>query len=77
MSKHSEREVLDESVKQSQQISRPSRTYWQDAWRMLRKNGDRLASVFFFIFFFLYLIAFCLFIPLTSSTYKNTVSNNH
>lgn len=38
MSKHSEWELLDNSEKQSQQISRPSHTYWQDAWRMLRKN---------------------------------------
>lgn len=38
MSQHSEWELLDNSTKQSQQISRPSHTYWQDAWRMLRKN---------------------------------------
>ncbi|ADZ83174.1 ABC transporter permease [Cellulosilyticum lentocellum] len=38
MSQHSEWELLDNSEKQSQQISRPSHTYWQDAWRMLRKN---------------------------------------
>ena len=38
MNKHSEWDLLDNQQKNSQQISRPSHTYWQDAWRMLRKN---------------------------------------
>lgn len=38
MSQHSEWELLTNEEKHSQQISRPSHTYWQDAWRMLRKN---------------------------------------
>ena len=38
MSNRSEWELVSEEEKQSQIISRPSTTYWQDAWRMLRKN---------------------------------------
>ncbi len=46
MSQNSEWELLDDSIKQGQQISRPSRTYWQDAWRMLRKNILAMIGLF-------------------------------
>lgn len=62
MSQHSEWELLDDSVKQSQQISRPSHTYWQDAWRMLRKNI--LAMIGLFTIIFITLIA--IFVPMFS-----------
>lgn len=38
MKKNSEWELLDNSTKQANTQTRPSLTYWQDAWRMLRKN---------------------------------------
>lgn len=38
MSKASKWERITEKDRQSQIIPRPSHTYWQDAWRMLRKN---------------------------------------
>ena len=62
MSQHSEWELLEDSVKQSQQISRPSHTYWQDAWRMLRKNI--LAMIGLFTIICIALIA--IFVPMFS-----------
>ena len=62
MSQHSEWELLDDSVKQLQQISRPSHTYWQDAWRMLRKNI--LAMIGLFTIICIALIA--IFVPMFS-----------
>lgn len=46
MNKKSEWELLDSAEKNSQSISRPSRTYWQDAWRMLRKNILAMIGLF-------------------------------
>lgn len=46
MNKGSEWELLDSAEKSAQVIARPSHTYWQDAWRMLRKNVLAMIGLF-------------------------------
>lgn len=46
MNKNSEWELLDSVEKNAQVIARPSHTYWQDAWRMLRKNVLAMIGLF-------------------------------
>ena len=46
MNKGSEWELLDSAEKSAQVIARPSHTYWQDAWRMLRKNVLAMVGLF-------------------------------
>lgn len=46
-------ERLPESGKDSEQISRPSMTYWQDAWRRLKKNKLSMLGLFFIFFMIL------------------------
>lgn len=62
MSQNSEWEKLNEDEKKGQVITRPSRTYWQDAWRMLRKN--RLAMFGLFAIILISLSA--IFLPMIS-----------
>lgn len=62
MSKASKWERITEEDRQSQIIPRPSRTYWQDAWRMLRKNVLAMTGLFTII-----IIACCaIFLPMIS-----------
>ena len=63
MSKVSEWELVSDEDRKSQIIPRPSTTYWQDAWRMLRKNVLAMFGLFTII-----LIACCaIFLPMISS----------
>lgn len=68
MNKGSEWELLDSAEKNAQVISRPSLTYWQDAWRMLRKNILAMIGLFTII-----LIALgAIFLPMLSKvTYSD------
>lgn len=62
MSKASEWELVSHEDRQNQIIARPSHTYWQDAWRMLRKNVLAMAGLFTII-----AIALCaIFLPMVS-----------
>ena len=54
MSKASKWERITEEDRQSQIIPRPSRTYWQDAWRMLRKNVLAMIGLFTIMNIFVY-----------------------
>ncbi|MBE6022068.1 MAG: ABC transporter permease [Cellulosilyticum sp.] len=64
MSKASEWELVSQEERQSQIIARPSHTYWQDAWRMLRKNVLAMLGLFTII-----VIACCaIFLPMISNT---------
>lgn len=63
MSKVSEWELVSDEDRKSQIIARPSTTYWQDAWRMLRKNVLAMFGLLTII-----LIACCaIFLPMISS----------
>ena len=55
-------ELINDEEKQSQIVTRPSTTYWQDAWRMLRKNV--LAMIGLFIIILIALSA--IFLPMLS-----------
>ena len=46
MNTRSEWELISDAEKQSQIVARPSTTYWQDAWRMLRKNVLAMIGLF-------------------------------
>lgn len=46
-------EIVGKDVEQSMQISRPSMTYWQDAWRRLKENPVAIASIIILILMFL------------------------
>lgn len=46
MNNTSEWELISDAEKQSQIVARPSTTYWQDAWRMLRKNVLAMIGLF-------------------------------
>ena len=62
MSKASEWELVSQEDRQSQIIARPSHTYWQDAWRMLRKNVLAMLGLFTII-----IITCCaIFLPMIS-----------
>ena len=62
MSKASEWELVSQEDRQSQIIARPSHTYWQDAWRMLRKNVLAMIGLFTII-----IITCCaIFLPMIS-----------
>lgn len=62
MSKVSEWELVNDEDRKSQIIARPSTTYWQDAWRMLRKNVLAMFGLFTII-----AIACCaIFLPMIS-----------
>lgn len=62
MSKQSEWELVSDADRQSQIIARPSYTYWQEAWRMLRKNVLAMIGLFTII-----VIALCaIFLPMIS-----------
>lgn len=63
MNKGSEWELLDSAAKSAQVIARPSHTYWQDAWRMLRKNVLAMIGLFTIIVIALSAI----FLPMFSS----------
>ena len=63
MNKSSEWELLDSAEKSAQVIARPSHTYWQDAWRMLRKNVLAMIGLFTIIVIALSAI----FLPMFSS----------
>lgn len=63
MIKGSEWELLDSAEKSAQVIARPSHTYWQDAWRMLRKNVLAMIGLFTIIVIALSAI----FLPMFSS----------
>ena len=68
MNKQSEWEIVDESEKISQQINRPSHTYWQDAWRMLRKNTLAMCGLVMIIL----ITCSAVFIPMfTEATYSD------
>lgn len=43
-------EVVGKNLSVAQAIVRPSMTYWQDAWRRLKKNKVAMASLIFLIF---------------------------
>ena len=63
MNNTSEWELINDAEKQSQIVARPSTTYWQDAWRMLRKNVLAMIGLFTII-----LIALgAIFLPMFSS----------
>lgn len=62
MSRASEWELVSREDRQNQIIARPSHTYWQDAWRMLRKNVLAMAGLVTII-----VIALCaIFLPMVS-----------
>ena len=62
MKQVSEWELATLEEKQSQTIARPSRTYWQDVWYMLRKNVLAMIGLFMII-----LITCCaVFLPMLS-----------
>lgn len=51
---------LGADEQESEMISRPSISYWQDAWRRLKQNKVALISLFFLIF----IVLMCIFAPL-------------
>lgn len=63
VSRSKEWELVNQEEKLSQLIERPSTTYWQDAWRMLRKNVLAMFGLFTII-----VIACCaIFLPMFST----------
>lgn len=53
---------VDIDARKSEEVIRPSVTYWQDAWRRLKKNKVAMASMFVLIFIAL----MCAFAPMLS-----------
>lgn len=48
---------VPKNIQLAQTIARPSTTYWQDAWRRLRKNGLAMVGLFFIVLLLLVAIA--------------------
>lgn len=46
-------EIVGKDLEKSMQISRPSMTYWQDAWRRLKENPVAIASMILLILMFI------------------------
>lgn len=46
-------QVVGKDIEKSMQISRPSMTYWQDAWRRLKENPVAIASMILLILMFI------------------------
>lgn len=68
-------EKLDNTLKDAEKVERPSLTYWQDAWRRLRKNKVALVSLFFIIFVVLAAIVIPFFWPVEYSDQVLDYSN--
>lgn len=75
MNKGSEWELLDSTEKNAQVIARPSHTYWQDAWRMLRKNVLAMIGLFTIIVIALGAILLPMFSEVSYSDQKQGFGN--
>lgn len=66
---------IELDAKKSEEVVRPSVTYWQDAWRRLKENRVAITCLFFLIF----IVLMCIFAPIlspNSSTQQLTARTN-
>ena len=75
MNNTSEWELISDAEKQSQIVARPSTTYWQDAWRMLRKNVLAMIGLFTIILIALSAIFLPMFSKISYSDQKAGYGN--
>ncbi|MCM8711991.1 ABC transporter permease [Clostridium sp. SYSU_GA19001] len=68
-------EKVAESEKNSEEIVRPSLTFWQDSWRRLKENKLAIAGLFFVIFITLLAIFGPMFSKFDYSTQDFSVAN--
>ncbi|MDO4793494.1 MAG: ABC transporter permease [Filifactor alocis] len=68
-------DALDITKKDSDQIGRPSLTFWQDSWRRLKKNKSAMISLFVIVFVILCAVFIPFFWPLSYSEQRLEFAN--